>query len=117
MDNTSDNYDSNEFVAIKKELTFYKNKLNRAKQEHEAIASKLKERVKELNCLYTISKLGEDGKITTDALMTIVVNLMSPSFQYPEITCAIAEINGITYKSKFFKKTKWEISSSKECRP
>ncbi len=112
MDNTSDIYDSNEFLEIKKELTFYKKKLNRSIQEHEIITTKLNERIKELNCLYTISKLGEDEEITTDSLMTSVVNLMSPSFQYPEVTCSMAEINGITYKTKFFKKTEWEISSS-----
>jgi len=83
-----------------------------SKNELEETTAKLKERMKELNCLYTISKFAEDERLTIDTLMQSVVDLMAPSFQYPEFTCATAKIDDVIYKSSNFKKTEWVISSS-----
>jgi DNA-binding CsgD family transcriptional regulator len=40
-----------------------------------------------------------------------LVNILPPSWQYPEITCARIIFNGETYKSRGFKVTKWRQSS------
>jgi len=63
----------------------------------------LDERVKELNCLFKASQLmGESGR-PTDKIIEDCVNLISTSWQYPDITCA-----RITFEGKEFITTNWE---------
>ena len=71
----------------------------------------LRERIKELNCLYGISLLSERYGDSIDDLLRNLVDLLPPSWQYPEITCARIVFNGKTYKSRGFKVTKWRQSS------
>jgi signal transduction histidine kinase len=67
----------------------------------------LQERVKELSCLYGISKLVEENDLTIDELMQRIAELIPPSWQYPEITCARITLDGRYYKTKQFRKTEW----------
>jgi len=71
----------------------------------------LRERIKELNCIYGISLLSERYSDSIDDLLRNLVNILPPSWQYPEITCARIIFNGKTYKSRGFKVTKWRQSS------
>jgi DNA-binding CsgD family transcriptional regulator len=71
----------------------------------------LRERIKELNCLYGISLLSERYSDSIDDLLRNLVNILPPSWQYPEITCARILFDGKTYKSEKFKVTKWRQSS------
>ncbi|MCP4160419.1 MAG: PAS domain S-box protein, partial [Deltaproteobacteria bacterium] len=75
------------------------------------ISLKLQERVKELNCLYSISKIVETENFTIDTLLQHIVDIIPPSFQYPDITCVEVSINGSAHKSKIFKKTEWKLFS------
>jgi len=78
----------------------------------------LHERVKELSCLYGISKLVEDDDLTLDETIQRTVDLIPPSWQYPEITCAQIKLNNQLYRTKQFIKTDWvqsqEIRVNKE---
>lgn len=67
----------------------------------------LRERVKELNCLYGIAQLAERHPDSMDDLLDAVVNILPPSWQYPDITCARIVFRGKTCKSKGFRVTKW----------
>ncbi len=71
----------------------------------------LRERVKELNCLFNISRIiGE--KI--DALETIfrdVVNLIPSGFQYPDITCARLTIGGNKYATPNWQETSRKLDN------
>ena len=71
----------------------------------------LRERIKELNCLYGIARLAERHPDSIEDLLKDLVNLLPFSWQYPEITCARIVFKGETYKSKRFKVTKWRQSS------
>jgi len=71
----------------------------------------LRERIKELNCLYGISLLAEHYGDSIDDMLQKLVNILPPSWQYPEITCARIVFKGKTYKSRGFKITKWRQSS------
>ncbi len=53
----------------------------------------LGERYKELNCLYTISKLAEVSDLSMDELLQGVVDIIPPSMKYPDITSAIVELD------------------------
>jgi signal transduction histidine kinase len=80
--------------------------------------SALRERVKELSCLYAISQLVEDDNLTLDEILQRTVDLVPPSWQYPESTCARILLKNQSYTTKQFIKTDWgqsrEIRVNKE---
>jgi ABC-type amino acid transport substrate-binding protein len=69
----------------------------------------LGERVKELNCLYGISKLVVTNQ-TLKKLLQGAADIIPPSWQYPEITCAQIKLDGQSYKTGNFKESKWLLS-------
>lgn len=71
----------------------------------------LRERIKELNCLYVVGALSERHPDSIDDLLQDIVNLLPFSWQYPEITCARIMFKEKIFKSKGFKITKWRQSS------
>ncbi len=81
------------------------------KIEPEKLMSTLRERVKELNCLYGIAQLAERHSGSVEDLLRDLVNFLPFSWQFPEITCARIVLKRKTYKSKGFKVTKWRQSS------
>ncbi|MEE9152261.1 MAG: ATP-binding protein [Thermoplasmata archaeon] len=62
----------------------------------------LGERVKELKCLYGISQFIVEPDSTFDSAIERAVDLLPPSWQYPEITCA-----KIIFGDKEFKTDNW----------
>jgi len=79
--------------------------------EPEKVEAALRERIKELNCLYGVSQLAERHMYSLDALLQELVNFLPYSWQYPEITCARILFKGKTYTSDRFKVTNWRQSS------
>jgi len=71
----------------------------------------LGERVKELNCLYSISNLIEQPGISLDEILQGTVELIPPSWQYPEITSSRAILNSQEYRTKNFRETIWRQTS------
>ncbi len=67
----------------------------------------LKERIKEINCLYGISKIVERTELSLEAILQQVINLIPASWQYPEITCAQLLINHQSYRTANYKNTFW----------
>ena len=79
--------------------------------EHTNVENELKERIKELNCLYGVSQLAERHFNSLDSLLEELVNFLPHSWQYPEITCVRIVFKDDTYKSQGFKVTQWRQSS------
>jgi DNA-binding NarL/FixJ family response regulator len=67
----------------------------------------LRERIKELNCLYGITRLAESGPSSLDDFLDRVVAILPPSWQYPEITCARITFEGSSFKTARFRVTQW----------
>jgi len=67
----------------------------------------LRERIKELNCLYGITRLTESGLDSLEGFLGRVCNILPPAWQYPEVTCARITLQGRIYKTEGFKVTKW----------
>jgi DNA-binding CsgD family transcriptional regulator len=82
-------------------------------KEHdpEGVERALRERIKELNCLYAIAQLVEADSNSIDDVLAAVVDILPPSWQYPEITCARIMFQEKTFKSREFKVTQWRQSS------
>ena len=55
---------------------------------------RLGERVKELNCLYNISKLRERTDFSLEDILQSIVDFIPSAWQYPEITCARIDYYG-----------------------
>ena len=79
--------------------------------EHSKVERSLRERIKELNCLYGVSQLAERHFSSLDNLLGELVNFLPHSWQYPDITCARIVFKEKTYKSEGFKVTEWRQSS------
>jgi DNA-binding CsgD family transcriptional regulator len=75
------------------------------------VETALRERIKELNCLYGISQLAERHLYSLDSLLQELVDFLPYSWQYPEVTCARILFKGKTYTSSKFQVTNWRQSS------
>ncbi|MCK5707467.1 MAG: hypothetical protein KAI43_07415 [Candidatus Aureabacteria bacterium] len=71
----------------------------------------LGERVKELNCLYGLSKLVEKSDATLESIFQGLIQLIPPSWQYPEVTCVRIIFGDKEYKTENFKETIWKQES------
>lgn len=74
-------------------------------------AFELGERVKVLDCLYSITKLLQKASISTAELLQESVDLIPPGWQYPEETCARINFDGKEIRSGNFKDTVWKQAS------
>ncbi|MFB3925805.1 MAG: helix-turn-helix transcriptional regulator [Syntrophales bacterium] len=77
----------------------------------EKIEIALRERIKELNCLYGIARLAERYYNSMDDFLRCLVDFLPLSWQFPEIACARIVFEEKTYKSKEFKVTRWRQAS------
>ena len=75
------------------------------------VESALRERIKELNCLYGVSQLAERNLYSLEGLLEELVNFLPHSWQYPDVACARILLKGNTYTSDRFNVTNWRQSS------
>lgn len=73
---------------------------------------KLSERVKELTCLYGLSKLVENPDITIDGIIHETLELIPPAWQFSNITCARIVYGNKEFKTNNLKETEWRLSKS-----
>lgn len=71
----------------------------------------LGERVKELDCLYSVSKLMEKKDISLEAILEGTVALIPSGWQYPEITCVRITFGNQKFNTENFQETQWMQSS------
>jgi len=79
-------------------------------EELDLVSHRLRERIKELNCLYDISSFRDATDFSLDAVLQAVIDFIPPAIQHPEITCARLIFGGYEIKTKNFRDTKWKIS-------
>jgi len=72
----------------------------------------LKERVKELTCLHSLSKLSENKGLTISQFLAETVKLIPLAWQYPQHTQVRIIYNGESYSTENFKKSKYKLLSS-----
>ena len=73
------------------------------KQTHD-----IEDRVKELDCLYGISKLVENKNISLEGIFRGIVELVTLSWQDPAITCARIIYKDQVYQTDNYKETPWK---------
>ncbi|PLX81065.1 MAG: helix-turn-helix transcriptional regulator [Desulfuromonas sp.] len=77
-------------------------------QEHQEREVQLRERIKELDCLYRLTKLIEENEDSLDQILLGAVELLPVSWQHPVITCARIRFREQTFQSNNFKATQWQ---------
>ena len=75
--------------------------------EPSKVEDALRERIKELNCLYGVSMLAERHFNSLGNMLEELVNFLPYSWQYPDITCVRIVFKENTYKSERFKVTEY----------
>ena len=71
----------------------------------------LRERIKELNCLYGIARLAEHYSDSLEDFLKCLADILPLSWQYPEIACARIVFRDQTFKSGNFRAAKWRQAS------
>ncbi|MBN1503827.1 MAG: hypothetical protein JW952_02065 [Candidatus Eisenbacteria bacterium] len=66
---------------------------------HQKTQSALAERVKEMTCLYSITQASEDPGLQLDEILSGIVRLLPPSWQYPDVAAARITLDGKTYET------------------
>ena len=96
--------------VLKEDLTREIKKRKRVEKELEQVSHSLGERIKELNCLYSISKLRERTDFSLEDILQAIVDLIPPAWQYPEITCARIIFDGYEFTTTNYKTSKWKLT-------
>jgi PAS domain S-box-containing protein len=86
-------------------------KRKRAEEALKRRSMELRERVKELDCLYGISEIIENLAATDPEIFQRAVRLIPPALQYPRIACARIFIDLECYQTPNFQPTQWAFSS------
>ncbi|MFX0114700.1 MAG: PAS domain S-box protein [Candidatus Hodarchaeota archaeon] len=75
--------------------------------ERKKTENSLRERLKELNCLYGISKIIEQPELPLQNILQEVVQLLPPAWQYPKITGACITFGDQRFATEGFQATEW----------
>lgn len=90
------------------ELELLRSQLSSLQQEHQERELQLRERIKELDCLYKLTKLIEKNENSLNKILQGAIDLLLVSWQYPEITCARIRYREQVFQSSNFKSTQWK---------
>lgn len=96
--------------VLNEDLTREIKKRKRVEKELEQVSHSLGERIKELNCLYSISKLRERTDFSLEDILQAIVDLIPPAWQYPEITCARIIFDGYEFTTNNYKNSRWKLT-------
>ena len=98
-------------MKINRELSSEIDELKNANKEKLGhVSNSLRERIKELKCLYDISSFRDGTNFSLDEILQTIVDFIPPAFQYPDITCARIVFNRYEFTTKNYQDTKWKLS-------
>jgi PAS domain S-box-containing protein len=80
-----------------------------AEQALQKSVNQLKERVKELNCLFSLSNLVERRDSSLDDILLGTLDILPSAWQYPDVTCAQIILKDKEFKTPGFRKTQWKL--------
>lgn len=85
----------------------------RKKAEAEILkkSAEIRERVKELQCLYKVSDLANNPQAAIETILTECVQILPSAYQYSEVAHARIVLDGNTFSSPFFTETHWKQSA------
>jgi PAS domain S-box-containing protein len=90
-------------IVLYKDITERK----KAEEQRNRLTYDLNERVKELTCLYGLSKIIAKHGYSIEEIMQDTVFLLPPAFQHPDIVCARIVWEDHKYTTGNFRETRW----------
>ena len=97
-------------MKINRELSREIDELKNANKEKLGhVSNSLRERIKELKCLYDISSFRDGTNFSLDEMLQTIVDFIPPAFQYPDITCARIVFNRYEFTTKNYQDAKWKL--------
>lgn len=72
----------------------------------------LRERVKELTCLYGIAQIVEGAPASLREMLQCVVELLPPAWQYPEFTAARITLDDTSYVTRGFRQSRYRQTAA-----
>jgi PAS domain S-box-containing protein len=97
-------------TASRDELDAEIKERRRVEKELQQSMNEVGERIKELNCLFEISRLMERRGLALKEILQGIVELLPPAWKHPEITCAKIIIEGQEYSTGNFEETPWLLT-------
>lgn len=82
----------------------------KAEEERNQYSFNLRERMKELNCLYSISEIVRRENISQEEVLKRCPDIISQAYQFPEITACRIIWGDREYKTDNFRETQWSQS-------
>ena len=82
----------------------------RVEKELQKSMNEVGKRIKELNCLFEISRLVDRRRLTLKEILQGIVDLVPTGWRYPEITCAKIIIEGQEFSTGNFEETNWALT-------
>ena len=79
----------------------------KAEEERNKYSNDLKERMKELNCLYSVSEIIRREDISREEILKLCPDIISQAYQFPEITACRIIWGDHEYKTENFRTTEW----------
>ena len=76
----------------------------------------LRERKKELECLYRVSDIISDQSKNLDSIFQEITDVLPDAFQFPEDTCARLRYRARDFRTRKFISTPWCLSSGIKVR-
>jgi PAS domain S-box-containing protein len=80
----------------------------KVEKELQKSMGELDERVKELNCLFEISRIVETKMLSLEEILQGIVDLIPPAWQYPDVTCAKINLSGTELETPNYEATNWQ---------
>jgi two-component system NtrC family sensor kinase len=74
---------------------------------HQYSQIELRERIKEITCLYGIARVIAKSEGSFDDIVQNIVDLLPPAWLYPEMTCARITLDGRSYTTKGFAESQY----------
>jgi PAS domain S-box-containing protein len=93
--------------ASNQQLAASNQQLEAHEKELESLNSNLRERLKEINCLFKISESASKNS-ELEQVLTNVIDFIPPAWQYPEICVARLTYLDQSYSSTNFRESKWK---------
>lgn len=72
----------------------------------------LRERIKELTCLYGIARTAERRNLSREDLLQEIVQFLPPAWQYPDITSGQIMLDGRSYRTPGFHRARQQLSAN-----
>ncbi len=88
----------------------------KTKEEKERLFHELSDLYKELELLYTISKISTVVGKSLEDILQETVDLVPPAWHHPETTCSRIVIEGKEFRTNNFKETEWKQSEDIEVK-